>query len=209
MFKWSKTLTVIKLHLKVILRALWAGLYYQNVLLLLPYTYTRWFKSPYAPVKTRIGSGKRFRSPCAWTRPRGRSWLTCFTPKSNFQHLFWQVHRDFWITCIFKSLVSLHCFKLAEKHCNMLHAVQGLASHEGPHSPARLWGQCMKLNGGFLVKVASWSEQRPWSLGRWDHGFESRLNDGCLPSSFYVVLYCVPLCDGLISRQNESYWASK
>jgi hypothetical protein len=33
--------------------------------------------------------------------------------------------------------------------------------------------------------------RRPWSLGRWDRGFEFRFRQGCLYSSFSVVLSCV------------------
>jgi hypothetical protein len=53
--------------------------------------------------------------------------------------------------------------------------------------------------------------RKPWSLGRWDHGFESGLRHGCLSSSFCFVLSCVGrgLCDQLITRPKESYQLSE
>jgi hypothetical protein len=48
---------------------------------------------------------------------------------------------------------------------------------------------------------------RSWPLDYWDRGFESRSWHGCLSLCFSVVLSCVGrgLCDGLITRQKESY----
>jgi hypothetical protein len=53
--------------------------------------------------------------------------------------------------------------------------------------------------------------RRPWSLGRWGRGFESRLKYGCLSSSYCIVLSCVSrgICDKLIIRPKESYLMSK
>jgi len=53
--------------------------------------------------------------------------------------------------------------------------------------------------------------QRPWLLGRWDRGFESRLRHGCLSSYFCVVLYWIGrgLCNGLSTHQKEYYRRSK
>jgi hypothetical protein len=48
--------------------------------------------------------------------------------------------------------------------------------------------------------------RRCWSLGCWDRGFKSRSEHGCL-LCLYVLLSCVGigLCDGLITRPEESY----
>jgi hypothetical protein len=48
-------------------------------------------------------------------------------------------------------------------------------------------------------------------LDRLERGFEFRSKDGCLSSSFYVVLSCVcrRLCNGPITRPEESYQVSK
>jgi hypothetical protein len=63
----------------------------------------------------------------------------------------------------------------------------------------------------WLVQWPWGLRRRPWSLGRWDYGFESRSRHGCLSSSFCVVLFCTGrgLCDRLISRPKESYRVSK
>jgi hypothetical protein len=88
-----------------------------------------------------------------------------------------------------------------------------------PSHPDRFWGP-LNLLFDFYLGLFPGSEdhhsrsqwprglrRRPSSLGRWDHGFESRLRHGCLSSWFCIVLSCVGrgLCDGLITRPNKSY----
>jgi hypothetical protein len=69
--------------------------------------FTEWFKSPCAPVRTRAGSGKWFKSLCKYMpyathvshmRHLGRVCNRDFWITSHCQHLYLQVHRDFWIT---------------------------------------------------------------------------------------------------------------
>jgi hypothetical protein len=45
---------------------------------------------------------------------------------------------------------------------------------------------------------------RPWSLGRWDRGFESRLRHVCLSSSIHHYHSPITLSSTLFS----SYWES-
>ena len=42
-------------------------------------------------------------------------------------------------------------------------------------------------------------------LNCWDHGFESRSNHGCSSVEFVVCCVGSGLCDGLITRPEESY----
>jgi hypothetical protein len=71
------------------------------------------------------------------------------------------------------------------------------------------------LGMGRLINArAQWPrilKYRPWSLGRWDCGFESRLKHGCVSSSFCVVLSGVGIgfCDEQITRPKESNQVSK
>jgi hypothetical protein len=50
---------------------------------------------------------------------------------------------------------------------------------------------------------------KTWLRGYWDHGYESRSGYACLFLCFCVVLSCRGLCDGLITRPEESYRVSK
>jgi hypothetical protein len=71
------------------------------------------------------------------------------------------------------------------------------------------WNTLLKKSNS-IISRSQWSRglrRRPWSLGRWHSGFETRLRHGCLSSSSCVVLSCVGrgLCGGLITHPEESY----
>jgi hypothetical protein len=114
--------------------------------------------------------------------------------KSMSFHLYYRL-KDVTIICIHFR------FKTTRLHCKLYFTIFAVIANKGV---------------GLLTLLSRYQwplglRRRSRSLGRCDRGFESRLKNGFLSSSFCVALSSVGrgLCDGLITRPKESYRMSK